>query len=108
MHKNWLSEPLGTEPSIGGISLIEIDESKIICNSNKIYYMFYMVERANKYTSVFYVFDYRQKETLLLIIIKNIFTVNIIKVHRYRSKEEIHNKCFSTRVYSDCWGCIKY
>lgn len=39
---------LGTEPLSGGMARIEINESKMTGNSNKVYYMFDMIDRAKK------------------------------------------------------------
>lgn len=45
MHKDWSVNNLGTEPSTGGVSLIEINESKILENEKTVYWMFGMIYR---------------------------------------------------------------
>lgn len=57
---------------------IVIDESKMIGNSNKVYYMFGMFDRDTKNVQVYCILDNRNKETLLPIIEKNSYTVNDI------------------------------
>lgn len=44
----------GEEPNEEGYSSVEIDESKIINNSNIIYWIFGLIERQSKEPSVFY------------------------------------------------------
>ena len=66
MEKN----PLGTEPDKGGVARVEIDESKIIGNYNKVYYKFWMIDRVNKNARVYCVLDNRTKESLLPLIKK--------------------------------------
>ena len=48
MHKKWQNNILGIEPSDKGVAHIEIDESKIIGNSEKVLWMFGMIDRADK------------------------------------------------------------
>ena len=55
------------------IAKIEIDKSKVIGNSNKIIWMFGIIDRSNKDTRVFSVLDNRRKENLLPIIKKNVY-----------------------------------
>ena len=73
MHINWKKNQLGTEPASGGVARVEIDESKIIGNFNKVYYMFGMIDRVNKKARVYCVLDNRTKESLLPLIKKNIY-----------------------------------
>ena len=94
---------IGTEPASGGVARLEIDESKIIGNFNKVYYMFGMIDRVNKNARVYYVLDNRTKESLLPLIKNNIYTIDDIRVNHYKSLQEIHDNCFSTRIYSDYW-----
>lgn len=108
MHNDWKNNPLATEPYSDGISRVEIDESKIISNNDKTYYMFKLIDRQTKNARVYCVLDKRTKETLLPLIKNNIYTVDDIKVKKYNNAEEIHNNCFSTRIYSDCWSAYQY
>ena len=48
MHEFWKNNMLGQSPSIGGVPRIEIDESKIIGNSEKVFWMFGLIDRADK------------------------------------------------------------
>ena len=64
------------EPSTNGVPRVEIDESEIIGNQNKILWMFGMIDRADKEARVFCVMNNRTKENLLPIIKENIYTHN--------------------------------
>ena len=67
---------MGIEPGDDGKSRLEIDESKMVCLNGRVFWIFGIVER-NKYDiRLFFVKDNRQKETLLPIIVKNVFTPN--------------------------------
>ena len=57
MHLEWKLEKLATEPNIGGIPRVEIDESKIIGNNEKVLYMFGIIDRKDKKCRVFCVSD---------------------------------------------------
>ena len=105
-HKEWKQKLLGDEHSTGGVPRIEINESKIIGNANTVYYMFGMIDIADKNCSIFCVKDNGSRESLLPIITKNVSTVMDIKDNNYNSVEEIHNECLSTRIYSDCGELI--
>ena len=104
MHKSWENNPLGKEPTIDGVFRIEIDESKIVGNQNKVFWMFGIIDRFDKDCRVFCVKDNRTKETLLPLLRDNVYTVDDIKINNYNSKKEIHELCFSTRIYSDCFS----
>lgn len=52
--KEWKEKKLAQEPSVGGIPWYEIDESKIIGNSNNVYWMFGIVDRYSKEASLIY------------------------------------------------------
>ena len=87
-HTLCKKEALGLEPSENGKSRIEIDESKIIGNSNNIIWIFGIIDRSNKDASIFCVISDRTKEKLLLIIWDNVYT----------NDEEDESR---TRIYSD-------
>ena len=74
MHENWKNNFLGTDISEGGVPRLEIDESKIIGNENKVYWMFGIIDRSSKECRVFCVLDNRSRETLLPLVTKNIYT----------------------------------
>ena len=44
MHLIWKYNPLGREPAERGVSLVEIDESKIVANQNIIFWMFGIID----------------------------------------------------------------
>ena len=75
-HEEWKKKHLGMEPSTNGVARVEIDESEIIGNQNKILWMFGMIERADKEARVFCAMNNRTKENLLPIIKENIYTSN--------------------------------
>ena len=60
-HEEWKKKPLGMEPSTNGVPRVEIDESEIIGNQNKILWMFGMIDRADKEARVFCVMNNRTK-----------------------------------------------
>ena len=99
-HKYWDNNLMGMEPGEDGKSRLEIDESKMVCLNGNVLWIFGIVDR-NKYDiRLFFVKDNRQKETLLPIIVKNVYTPN---------EEIIDNKdndtiLCATRIYSDCWA----
>jgi hypothetical protein len=104
LHKYWEKNQLGKEPSDGGVSRIEIDESKIVGNQNKVFWMFGIIDRFDKECRIFCVKDNRTKETLLPLVKDNVWTTDDIKINDYNSDQEIHESCFSTRIYSDCFS----
>ena len=65
--------------------------------------MFGTIDRVNKNARVYYVVDNRIKESLLPLIKINIYTIDVIRVNHYKLLQEIHDNCFSTRIYSDYW-----
>ena len=94
---------MGTEPSIGGKSQIEIDESKVITNDNITRWMFVFVDRGNYDIRIFYVNDNRTKETLLPIIKKNVYTY-FNGIYNNQDPAPIDSNVdyiFPTRIYSD-------
>ena len=66
-----------------------------------------MVDRVTKNARVYCVLDNRTKECLLPILVKNVYTVDDINSNIYESEEDLHNNCFSTRIYSDCWSAYQ-
>ena len=70
MHNFWKNNVLGTTISVHGVPRLEVDESKIFGNANKVY----IADRASKDYRVFCLMDNRSKETLLPIVKKNAFT----------------------------------
>lgn len=57
IHKNWEFNYLRIEPSDKGISPIKIDESKIIGNTQKIIWMFGMIDQADNEALVYCVIE---------------------------------------------------
>ena len=72
MHLYWQNNLMGMEPSTGGKSRIEIDESKVITNDNITRWMFGLVDRGNYDIRIFFVNDNRTRKTLLPIIKNNV------------------------------------
>ena len=102
MHKEWSKNLLGSEPSEGGVPHIEIDESKILGNENRIYWMFGMICRASKKCRIYCVLNNRTRDTLLPILKANVITIN--DLNEYENEEEIKKYSLCTRIYSDCWS----
>ena len=72
-HEHWKLNPLGAEPSNKGVPRVEIDESEIIDNQDKILWMFGMIDRADKEARVFCVMNNRTKENIYFLLLKIIF-----------------------------------
>ena len=100
MHETWKKEPLCYNID-GEIPRVEIDESKLIANQEKTYWMFGIIERKSKNCRVFTVLDNRTRQTLIPIILNNVYTINDLS--EYHNNQDIHLYSLSTRVYSDCW-----
>ena len=94
-HSYWNNNYMGMESGVDGKSRIEIDESKLITFDNNIRWMFGLVDR-NKYDiRLFFVNNNRVKETLLLIIIKNVYIYqNILNNNEGKNAEYL-----ATRIY---------
>ena len=99
-HKYWGNNLMGMEPGDDGKSRLEIDESKMVCLNGRVFWIFGIVDR-NKYDiRLFFVKDNRQKETILPIIVKNVFTPNAQIIDNTDNDIIL---C-ATRIYSDCWA----
>ena len=64
-HKIWKEKPLGAEPDNTGVSKIEIDESAIIGNEQKVIWIFGLIDMVDKNAKVFCVMKVPQKENLV-------------------------------------------
>ena len=93
-HTQWKNEPLGIEPAENGKSRIEIDESKVIGNSNSIIWMFGLIDRYNKDARIFCVMSNRTKEKLLPIVKDNVYTNDMDDETK-------------TRIYSDSFAAYQ-
>ena len=51
-------------------------------------------DRATKNSHVFYFLNNRNKEMILPLFGKIVYTVDNIKLNHYDSNEDIHNNCF--------------
>ena len=67
-HLKWKKTFLGEEIGATGYPSIEIDESKIIGNSNTVYWMFGLICRTTREARIFCVLNNRTKQNLLPII----------------------------------------
>ena len=74
MHLNWLKNPLGDNIGPNGYGVVELDESKIIWNSQKILWMLGIIERLTKEARVFTVMTNRTVHNLLNIVKQNVIT----------------------------------
>lgn len=89
---------MGLYPGQDGKSRLEIDESKMICLNGSVMWIFWIVDR-NKYDiRIFFVKDNRTKETILPIIVKNVYTPNGPIIDNIDND----NVFFATRIYSYC------
>ena len=66
-----------------------------------------LIDTADKECRVFCVFDNRNRESLLPLIINNVVATNDIYENN-NSNSEIHKYYLSTRIYSDCWAAYSY
>ena len=88
-HKIWNETPLGIEPDDTGVSRIEIAESTIIGNEQKVIWMFGLIDRVDKKAKVFCVMTDRRKENLLPLVKKHVYTPGL----------EMGNGKYATRIY---------
>jgi len=95
MHKKWKNNVLGIEPSDKGVARIEIDKSKIIGNSEKIIWMFGMIDRFDKEAPIYCKMEDRTQETLLNYVKNNVYTIN---------DNLDDDSTLNTRIYSDCFS----
>jgi len=65
MLSEWKNIKLDMEPNIRVVPKVEIDESKIISNLEKVYNLFGIIDRNNKNAHVFCFLDNTSRETLL-------------------------------------------
>ena len=84
------------EPAEDGKPRVEIDETELIGNSEKILWLFGIIDRGTKDARIFSVMDNCSKENLLPIVGKNVHTVN-------NSIDGIYFR----RVYSDCFSAYR-
>ena len=103
-QEEWKKKPLGMEPSTNGVARVEIDESEIIGNQNKILWMFGMIDRADKEARVFCVMNNRTKENLLPIIKENIYTYDENEENEDSDENINLDIGYKTRIYSDCFS----
>ena len=92
-HNLWSHNYLGEEHSDDGKSRVEIDETELIGNSEKVLWIFGIIDRSNKEARVFSFMDNRTKEHIIPIILKNVIT----------QKENINRLDLRTRAFSDCF-----
>ena len=105
MHAIWKKNHLGNDISVGAVPRLEKDESKLIGNESKVYWMFAIICRETKKCRIFCVCDNRSRESLLPIIKENVDTYN--DLNEYNSLEDIHKYSLCTRIYSDCWSAYQ-
>ena len=72
MHSNWLKNPLGNDIGPNWCGVTEINESKIIGNSQKILWILRILERLTKEARVFTVMINRTAHNLLSIVKKRL------------------------------------
>lgn len=104
MHKDWSKNYLGIELSEGGVPRIEIDESKILGNENRIYWMFGMICRASKKCRIYCVLNNRTRDALLPILKANVTTIN--ELNEYENDEEIKKYSLCTRFLLRLLECL--
>jgi hypothetical protein len=98
MDNEWSSNLMATEPYINGKSQVEIDESKVINIDHQTRWMFGIYDRGNYDIRIFYVNNNRTRDTLLSLIINNVYTY----ARRIRNnRDEDNNILPATRVFSD-------
>ena len=98
MHLDWSNHLLGDNLSVNGYPIFEIDESKIIGNNEKIYWMFGIIDRITKESRVFCVLNNRSSDNLMNLIKGNIATNHNIDM----DLDDENIEC--PRIYSDCFA----
>ena len=73
MYQNWKINILGLNPTVKGVSLIEIEESKIIGNSDKNIWIFWMIDCFYKEARIYLVME---DKTLFSLVKNNVYTIN--------------------------------
>ena len=97
------NNPLAKEQAEGGVPLVKIDKSKIVANQSITFWIFGIIDRPDKACRIFCFKDNSIKESLLPLLKENVITNDDIKINNYNSNKEIHDYCFSNKVYSDCF-----
>ena len=97
-HLKWKKTFLGEEIGATGYPSIEIDESKIIGNSNTVYWMFGLICRTTREARIFCVLNNRTKQNLLPIIEENVTT----NMNEDNNLAEFYST--KTRIYSDSFA----
>ena len=103
MHNEWSSNLMETVSCINGKSQVDIDELKVINIDHQTRWMFGIYDRGNYDIRIFYVNNNRTRDTLLFLIINNVYTY----ARRIRNnRDEDINILPATRVFSD-YGLAK-
>ena len=101
MHKLWNNNIMGHNLTEHRYPLFEIDESEIIGNNEKIYWMFGIIDRISKESRVFCVLNNRTANNLMKIIKENVTTNENLDMDL--DEEYIEN----ARIYSDCFAAYQ-
>ena len=97
LHCNWKKLLLGQEIGNLGFHAIEIDESAIIGNNHRIYWILGLIDRITKEARIFCVLENRTRDNLLPFVKENVNTNDNVE-------EEISEaESNKARIYSDCF-----
>ena len=72
LHKKWKKDPIGIAIGPKGYACVEIDESEMIGNNQKIFWIFGIIDRTTKKARLFSVLNNRTKECLLPLLKNNL------------------------------------
>ena len=97
LHRKWNTDPIGIVIGPKGYACVEIEESEMIGNSQKIFWIFGIIDRTTKEARLFSILNNRTKECLLpLLTINGEANLNL--------NMENEKYLINTRVYSDMFA----
>lgn len=101
LHRKWNTDPIGIVIGPKGYACVEIDESEMIGNSQKIFWIFGIIDRTTKEARLFSVLNNRTKECLLPLLNNNVAINGEANLNLNMENEQY---LINTRVYSDMFA----
>ena len=101
LHRKWENDPLGVVIGPRGYACVEIDESEMIGNNQKIFWIFGIIDRLTKEARLFSVLNNRTKECLLPLVCNNVAANGEDNLNINIENEQY---LVNTRVYSDMFA----
>ena len=101
LHRKWNTDPIGIVIGPKGYACVEIEESEMIGNSQKIFWIFGIIDRTTKEARLFSVLNNRTKECLLPLLNNNVAINGEANLNLNMENEQY---LINTRVYSDMFA----